>query len=330
MPHDPHRILVTGATGFVGRPLCSVLAHQGFSVRAAVRGASTAHTECVPIGDISPTTNWDRAVDGIDTIIHLAARVHVMRETAADPLAEFRKVNVQPTLQLAKTAAARGVQRLIFLSSIKVNGEGTISLPYSESSAPAPQDAYAISKFEAEQGLMDIARSTGLEVVIVRPPLVYGPEVKGNFRRLLSWAHRGLPLPLGGASNRRSLIGVENLVSALIACVREPQAANQTFLVSDNEDLSTADLLRRAAAAMNRPARLFRLPESALAFAAMLAGQKAAYDRLFGSLVIDSSKIRNLLAWFPPVSVDGQLASTAKWFLGEAQSPHPTERTVLL
>jgi nucleoside-diphosphate-sugar epimerase len=326
------RILVTGATGFVGRPMCSLLQRSGFTVRAAVRRegvtAAVAAREVVAIGDLGPATAWESAVDGMDAVIHLAGRAHIMRDTAVDPLQAFRSVNVEPTIRLAQAAARHGVRRLVFVSSIKVNGEETTSRPFTESDACSPEDPYGTSKFEAEQALGDVSRATGLEVVIVRPPLVYGPQVRGNFLRLLKWAHRGLPLPLGGASKRRSLIAVDNLTSALLACAVDPRAANETFLVSDNDDISTAELLRRAAAAMDRPARLFSFPQSALRVLAGLSGQRAVLRRLFGSLLIDSSKIRDLLGWTPPVSINDELKLTANWYLGEVQAVHPAPRRV--
>ncbi|MBL8292193.1 MAG: SDR family oxidoreductase [Bryobacterales bacterium] len=319
-----NRILVTGANGFVGRPLCEFLQGQGFVVRAGVRKVADSTSglraqEVVEIGDLGGEPRWDAAVNGMDVIVHLAARVHVMRDKAANPLAEFRRVNLNPTLELARAAVRCNVPRLVFVSSIKVNGEETHSRPFSDLDRPAPMDAYGRSKMEAEQGLTEISRSSGLEVVIVRPPLVYGPHVRGNFVRMLDWLYRGVPLPLAGATNRRSLIGVQNLVSALAAAVVHPKAAHQTFLVCDDEHLSTPELLRRVAAAMSRKARLVPVPARLLQLAASLCGQRETLRRLCGSLVVDSKKIQSMLGWTPSVSVDEQLRATARWYLEQRE-----------
>lgn len=244
-------------------------------------------------------------MSGISTIIHLAARVHVMHDTAADPLAAFREVNVDTTLQLASQAAAAGVRRFVFVSSVKVNGESTaIGRAFAETDAPAPQDAYALSKWEAEQGLRQIAASTGMEVVIIRPPLVYGPGVKANFAALMRAVQRGVPLPLGAVRNLRSLVGLDNLVDFIITCAHHPAAANQTFLVSDGADISTPDLVRAMARAAARPARLLSVPVGVLASLASLLGKRAAVDRLCSSLQLDISKAHELLQWTPPVTLE--------------------------
>lgn len=315
---DKKSILVTGATGFVGRPLCEQLLLNGFNVRGSVWIAETptnlpAGAQHVPIASIGPDTNWTTALTGIDTVIHLAARVHVMDETSGDPLTAYRLVNVAGTERLARQAAAAGVRRLVFLSSVKVHGEESVA-PYAEENSPAPQDPYGVSKLEAENVLRKIAVETGLEVVIIRPPLVYGSGVKANFRNLLKIVERGIPLPLAGINNARSLIYLGNLIDAIMTCSTHPQAAGQTFLVSDGEDVSTPQLIRQLAAALDRPVRLLPFPLSLMRLAGKLTGKSMAVDRLLGSLVVDSSKIRRELGWKPPFTMAEGLAETAKWF----------------
>ncbi|MEO8418820.1 MAG: SDR family oxidoreductase, partial [Methylophilaceae bacterium] len=296
------RILVTGATGFVGHELCRRLLDKGMHVRAAIRGRPVLSEMLSPaveqfeVGNIDHATNWSKALAAVDVVVHLAARVHVMHDHAADPLAEFQKVNLHATVNLAMQAASAGVKRFVYVSSIKVNGECTTSgLAFKESDSVQPQDPYAISKWEAEQELQTIARNAGIEVVIVRPPLVYGPGVKANFARLLNLVDRGIPLPLGSVRNSRSLVYVGNLVDALIACAVHPAAAGQTYLVSDGEDVSTPQLIRAVATALNRPSRVFPVPIALMRGTAKLIGKSAAVDRLTQSLVIDSSKICNEL-----------------------------------
>ena len=253
---------------------------------------------------------------GVQIVIHAAARVHVMSESSADPLAEFRKVNVDGTLNLARQAVAAGVRRFIFVSSIKVNGEGTEpGKPYKADDAPAPVDPYGISKLEAEHGLLALAAETGMEVVIIRPVLVYGPGVKANFRSMMNWLNKGIPLPLGSIRNKRSLVALDNLVDLIVTCIEHPAAANQVFLVSDGEDLSTTELLRRMGAALGKPARLLPLPGAWLNGAACLLGKGAIAQRLCGSLQVDIEKTRRLLGWTPPVTVDEALRKTARHFL---------------
>jgi nucleoside-diphosphate-sugar epimerase len=299
------RVLVTGATGFVGTTLIARLVNdRRFDVRGAVRreaSALPAGVERIAVGDLTPEVDWQHAVAGADAVVHLAARVHVMREAAADSLEEFRRVNVEGSLNLARQAAVAGVRRLVFLSSVKVNGEmGT----FTEADIPAPEDAYGISKLETELGLRRIAAETGMEVVIIRPPLVYGPGVKANFQALIRAVARGIPLPLGAIENRRSLVALDNLVDSILTCIGHPAAANETFLVSDGEDLSTTDLIRRLARAMGRPARLIPVPAAVLMAGASLLGKREVAQRLLGSLQVDISKALRVLGWVPRVSVD--------------------------
>lgn len=310
------RILVTGANGFVGRALCSRLSELGWAVRASVRRNVAALGENVmAVGNIDSHTDWSSALADIEYVVHLAARVHVMRETAADPLAEFRRVNVAGTRELARSAAQAGVKRLLFLSTIKVNGEETRCRPFCEADTPRPEDAYGISKWEAEQALHEIARDTGLEVVILRPPLVYGPGVKGNFLSLLAAVAKGIPLPLGAIKNHRSLVYVGNLVDAILRCLTHPTAAGETFLVSDGEPLSTPTLVHGLAAALGRPARLLPVPPRLLELAAYMLGKGDSIQRLTRSLELDTSKIRKTVGWTPAYSMAEGLAETMAWYM---------------
>jgi nucleoside-diphosphate-sugar epimerase len=308
------RMLVTGANGFVGRALCTEAVTRSWSVRGVtrVRCDLPNMVESLAVGGIDGDTNWRDAVVGCDVVIHLAARVHVMQEATANPLEEFRRVNVQGTLNLARQAAAAGVSRFVFVSSIKVNGEATqLGHPFAADDAPAPLDAYGVSKREAEQGLREIAAQTGMEVVIIRPPLVYGPGVKANFAAMMRWLKRGVPLPLGAIHNQRSLVAQGNLVDLIVVCLTHPDAANQTFLVSDGEDVSTTELLRRMGQAMGRPARLIPVPARWLKLAAALVGKQDVAQRLCGSLQVDIEKTRRLLGWTPPLSLDEGLRRAA-------------------
>jgi len=314
------RVLLTGATGFVGRGLLERMsALVNLELVAALRRPVSGLPESVArlqVPGLEPDTDWRTVLEGIDAVIHSAARVHVMHDTSSDPLAEFRKVNVEGTLNLARQAAAAGVRRFIFISSIKVNGEGTpAGVPYLADAQAAPVDPYGISKMEAEQGLRALATETGMEVVIIRPTLVYGPGVKANFLNMMRWLHKGVPLPFGAIHNRRSLVALDNLVDLIVTCVDHPAAANQTFLVSDGEDLSTTELLRRMATALGKPARLLPVPSRLLETAAALLGKQALSQRLCGSLQVDIGKTRELLDWTPPVSVDEALRKTAEHFL---------------
>ncbi|MGH7512774.1 MAG: UDP-glucose 4-epimerase family protein [Gemmatimonadales bacterium] len=313
------RVLVTGASGFIGRALCDTLSARGMSVRAAVRRPSSMTGDVRMVGEIGPDTEWRRALHGMDAVVHLAARVHVMRDAAADPLAAFRAVNVAGTERLARECAGSQVRRLVFVSSIKVNGERTLGRPFSEADPPAPEDAYGVSKLEAEQALQRVAAATGLEAVIVRPCLVYGPGVRGNLGRLLAMIERGVPLPLASVNNRRSLIGLTNLCDLLAPCVTHPAAAGETWLASDGEDLSTPELIRALAAGAGRTARLVPFPPRWLELAARLAGARGAYDRVCGSLQADSSKARRSLDWRPPLSAMEGLRLTGAWHQGRAR-----------
>lgn len=318
------RVLLTGATGFVGRGLLERMsALVDLELIAAVRRPVAGFPEHVTsqlVGGLEADTDWRKLLDGVEVVIHSAARVHVMADKASDPLAAFRKVNVEGTLNLARQAVAAGVRRFIFISSIKVNGEGTpVGVPYFADAQPAPADPYGISKMEAEQGLRALATETGMEVVIVRPVLVYGPGVKANFLSMMRWLNKGVPLPFGAIYNRRSLVALDNLVDLIVTCIDHPAAANQTFLVSDGEDLSTSELLRRMGVALGKPARLLPVPSRFLEAGAAMLGRQALAQRLCGSLQVDISKTRELLGWTPPVSVDDALRQTAARFLALPQ-----------
>lgn len=311
-------VLITGASGFIGRPLCSQLLASGCSVRAAVwRNDATerlpADIESTIIDSIGPETVWDSALQGIDTVIHLAARVHVMDEYEGDPLAAYRRVNVAGTQRLALSAAASGVKRLLFLSSVKVNGEET-PVPYREDTPPAPQDHYGVSKLEAELVLERISAELGIEVVVIRPPLVYGPRVKANFFKLLHTVARGIPLPLANVKNSRSMIYLGNLLDAVIHCAKHPRAPGKVYLVSDREDVSTPELIRRLAFALGRPVRLLSIPTGLMRIAGSLSGKTTAVDRLLGSLTVDPSRIRAELGWEPPFTMSDGLKATADWY----------------
>jgi nucleoside-diphosphate-sugar epimerase len=314
------KILVTGAGGFAGRALCRHLARMGHEPVAAVRGnTADVPPDSVLVPDIGPDTDWRAALHGIDTVVHLAARVHVDAESAADPLAEYRRVNVAGTRRLAQAALDAGVRRIVLLSSVKVHGD-CAARPLTETDAPDPQDAYAISKLEAERALVEIADTGQLEWVILRPPLVYGPGVKANFLRLLQAVARGAPLPLAAIHNRRSLLFVENLVDAIAACSTHAAASGRVFLVSDGEEVSTPDLVRRLADALHVKARLFAVPPELLMLAGALVGRREAMQRLTGSLVVNAAAIREQIGWVPPFDLDAGLQATARWFLERASA----------
>jgi nucleoside-diphosphate-sugar epimerase len=390
-----NRVLVTGPDGFVGSKVCEQLLADELSVRGALRsGASkcvssevregggaedggaedepqTANsipqTEFIVVGDINAQTDWFQALEGIDAIVHLAARVHIMDDTAEDPLEAFRAVNVEGTRRLAQEAARAGVRRLVFISSIKVNGEQTqspsrdqrsevggqtgesgacegaeaVAPPgspgsrtpttmdgnanckpqtsnlkpfFSERDKPSPEDPYGQSKHEAEVALREIEASTGMEVVILRPPLLYGPGVKANFLKLIQLVDKGIPLPLGAVNNKRSLLSLTNFADVISKCVTDERAAGQTFLVSDGDDISTGELVRRIATALGKSPRLLPVPEGLMKLAGKLTGKSAQVQRLCSSLQIGSSKVRKTLDWTPPVSMEQELARVAEWY----------------
>jgi nucleoside-diphosphate-sugar epimerase len=310
-------VLVTGAAGFVGQTLCRQLSAAGYEVRAAVRGAARAtDATSVAVGNIDATTDWSNALAGMRYVIHLAGRAHVLHDESRS-IAEYRRVNVDGTRRLAQDAARSGVTRLIFVSSVKVNGESTRARAFADSDPPQPEDAYGVSKWEAEQALAQIAGDTRMETVVLRPPLVYGPGVKGNFLRLAQFIMRGFPLPLASVANRRSLIYVGNLAAAIVACLRPPGAAGRTYLVSDGEDVSTPALIGTFAAALGVRARLIPFPVPLLRLAAAALGRRGEIERLTGSLQIDSSRIRAELGWRPPYSLADGLHETARWYRGE-------------
>lgn len=318
------KVLVTGANGFIGRALCERLMADGRLVIGAVRSDLAAHrlpegVESFTIGDIGPDTQWGAALSRVDTLVHLAARVHLLDDKGPEKFTAYRLVNVDGTRKLAQTAAAMDVGRFVFLSSVKVNGEGRISA-YTESDECDPSGPYAVSKCEAEQALHAIADQTGLEVVVLRPPLVYGPRVKANFLQLLKLVDRGIPLPLAGVKNQRSLIYLENLLDAIIACIRHPKAAGQTYLVSDGNDLSVPELIKKVASALGKPSRVFPFPIALLRISAKILGKTNAVNRLVDSLTVNSSKIRSDLDWTPLFTTEDGIKETAKWYLTKYSS----------
>lgn len=308
------RVLVTGANGFIGRALCATVATAGLKVRGVVRqqGDLPAGVEQRIVEGLDDLGSMRMALEGIDVVIHTAARAHVLRDESVDPLTEFRQVNVQGTMNVAAQAAVAGVRRFVFISSVGVNGTETAARPYFATDEPRPQSTYAVSKHEAELRLHALAAETGMEVVIIRPPLVYGPEAPGNSGTLMRWLMRGIPLPLGAVTtNRRSFVALDNLIDLIIACINHPAAANQTFLVSDGEDLSTTDLLRRLSHAMNAPARLLPVPPALLHLCAGWMGKSDMAQRLLGSLQVDITHTCQTLGWTPQISVDEGLRRAA-------------------
>jgi len=312
------KVFLTGASGFVGRAVLRRLQADDREVVAAVRrnsGELPASVQTVPFVSFEQENTWNGVLSECDVVVHSAARVHVMNDTESDPLAAFRKVNVEGTLALALQAISAGVKRFVFISSIKVNGEGTSpGKPYKADDVAMPQDPYGVSKMEAEVALRKLALETGLEVVIIRPVLVYGPGVKANFLNMMRWLDRGVPLPFGAIDNRRSLVALENLVDLIVTCIDHPAAANQTFLVSDGEDLSTTGLLRRMALALGKSALLLPVPAWVLSAGARSLGKGALSQRLCGSLQVDIGKTCELLDWQPPVKVDAALLAAARHY----------------
>lgn len=308
-------ILITGATGFLGK----VLVEKVPSNAIAILGRRPANSEKINYhyGVIDKHSIYREALIGVDVVIHCAARVHVMKEVSSSPLETCRSVNTYGTLNLAQQAAEAGVKRFIFISSIKVNGESSeLGFPFKPDDDFVPTDPYALSKYEAEVGLRKIATETGIEVVIIRPPLVYGAGVKANFASMLKWVYKGVPLPLGGIiHNKRSFVSVDNLVDLIITCIDHPKAANQTFLVSDDDDVSTTGLLKNIALAFSIKSRLIPIPSSWLVLAAKLIAKPAISERLCGSLQVDISKTKDILGWTPPYSVAECMKKTANAFI---------------
>ncbi len=313
-------LLVTGATGFVGRALITKMLlnhdyHVSASVRRVVDDIPSAVKQ-IKIDGISSETDWSSALQDVDCIIHAAARVHVMSDRTADPLKEFRQINTEGTLNLAEQAAESGVKRFIYLSSIKVNGEESLpGTQFTPEDIFVPTDFYALSKYEAEQGLLSISKKTTMEVVIIRPPLVYGPGVKANFLTMMRWLHKGLPLPFGAIKNKRSFIALENLIDFIVTCIEHSAASNQVFLVADGEDMSMSELLTRLSLALGKQPRLLPINQEFIQLLFKLFGKKDLANRICSSLLIDMTKAKTLLNWNPPVSVDKGLKKTAKYFL---------------
>lgn len=318
------RVLVTGAAGFIGRAACRQFAAAGLNVRRALRRPEPAgpSADDVVVGDIDLATSWAAAFDGVSHVLHLANRAHRVDEDAADPMAEYRRVNVDGTRNLADQAAAAGISRFVYVSSIKVNGESSpLDRPFTPSDEPNASDRYGISKVEAESAVRHVGAETGMETVIVRPPLVYGPGVGANFLRLLRAVDRRYPLPLGRVDNARSMIYLGNLVDLLHRCLEHPAAAGNTFLASDGPPLSTPELIRQVAAALARMPMLLPMPLPLLRAAGRVTGRRAAVDRLLGSLVVDDSATRGTLGWSPPFTAAQGLRQTALWYRKAARTP---------
>ena len=309
------RILVTGATGFVGQRVCSQLESLGAVVVKTSR-APSSEPNTFQVQALGPHTEWREALQGCTSVVHLAARVHVMNENAVDPLFEFRQANTEGTLQLARQAVQCGVKRMVFISSIKVNGEAG---EFTASSIPNPIDPYGISKYEAEQQLLEFSQQSGLEVVVLRPPLVYGPGVKANFLKLLGAVARGIPLPFGAVHNKRSLVFVGNLASAISTCLEHPRAAGRVYMVSDNADVSTAQLIQEMAQALGRKANLLGISPWLIESLAALLGKRAAAQRLLGDLTVSPQALCEELDWNPPFSIQAGMKETADWYMQQGQ-----------
>ena len=317
------KVLVTGANGFLGKSLCVALCRHQFLVVAASR-SPVLLTKCIKpfvVGKLENNFDWRPALQDVGVVVHLAARVHIMQDLTENPLQAFLNVNLHGTVNLAKAAAKAGVKRFVFVSSVKVNGEFTENQPFSESDVPQPQDAYAVSKREAENALRKIEKETGMEVVIVRPPLVYGAGVKANFASLLKVVNKKIPLPLASVHAKRSLIYVGNLVDAIIVCASNQKAAGQTYLVSDGDAVSMPQLIKKIALALNKPSFVLPFPVSIMRLLAKAVGKTSSIDRLTQSLVIDSSKIRQELDWKPPFTLDQGIKETADWYLKSLENP---------
>ncbi len=317
------KLLITGSNGFVGLPLSQYLMTVGHQVVGAVRSRNSLHIvnskiHLKSIGDIDEITNWSDCLSGVECIIHLANRAHIMNEKSSNSLALYRKVNTAGTINLARQAAAAGTKRFIFISSIKVNGESTLpGQTLNPKDQHIPVDPYGLSKYEAEIGLKLIAEQTGLEVVVIRPPLIYGPGVKANFLKMMQWVEKGIPLPLGAIQNQRSMLGLDNLINFIELCLTYPDAAGQTFLVSDDHDVSTTELLKEIAAAMHRPSRLLSIPQYFIEKFLILLGQRHISERLCGSLQLDIGLAKTLLSWKPPYTFRDQLSKTVLDYLSK-------------
>jgi nucleoside-diphosphate-sugar epimerase len=319
------KVLVTGANGFIGAALTHKLCENGYDVRGIVRFKKrllnrNRRLEIFTIGEINDDTNWNDALKGIDVVIHLASLVHKPIDVSINSLADYRRVNTMGTQKLAEMSAGAGARRLIFMSTVKVSGERTIGTAFTENHLAQPQGPYAVSKWESEQALHNISDATGLEIVILRSPLVYGQGVKANFLRLLDMVNRNIPLPLSMVSNKRSMIYIGNLLDAIIRCIEHPDAVNKTFLVSDGQDVSTPELIRMIAGAMGKKARLFPCPAPLLKMIGKVAGKSDEIERLTGSLQIDTAKIRRELSWTPPFTMEQGLRMTADWFISNEKN----------